>query len=520
MKKAYDRMIRSDDLEKQFTLEDKNQLRLHKLIPSTYLLKIIGPTHTVSSFLNMSSVAMSEWDKALGKTLVVFTYGSGSAATMYQTLFNDLMWMKPLHNWYMDFYGPSIKMHPYHGGQIHDIYILVWSKFGYIPHGRQTGGIDPWKYEATAYYLMEIDAYGRRFYHRGGMAAEPMEKKWELAADVNEARRVRADFGPLPPRPEEDKKKAKTLDEIWQDVEAEMLCDYEPPQKEVLQAGVDKANPGHMIVCQQIIETADLNMVKHDGGRHSYQIIGSWTGFQEAQEMHQASDTLYVFDFTVGENGFEEFFLIQDGSRERKICPAVINSWKSMPCVGPYNMAGEKHWLLDARFGAPLEDVGSPGDKYRVTFNWSHHSAKQLDWSKLEGQTAPYPKGQYYISGSWTPDFVELEGDGEGKFSKEVTMTHKSMEFFIVRNRDEKQRIYPDVELDNSGGAKTKGFSGDRVLGVDAWPEDKIAPVWELRGAVGDKRLISFYRNPDLPDEMDVEWTGDSSKQAMVRDLE
>jgi len=72
---------------------------------------------------------------------------------------------------------------------------------------------------------------------------------------------------------------------------------------------------------------------------------------------------------------------------------------------------------------------------------------------------------------------------------------------------DEKQRIYPDVTLDNDKNAASKGASGDRVLGVEAWPEDKTAPVWEIRGSLGDKVVITFYRNPELPDEMEVEWS-------------
>merc|ERR1719352_1943321 len=110
VKKAYERMMRSDD-SKMPTAEKQAMLQ-KKLIPSTYILKIIGPTHTVSSFLNMSSVIMSEWDKAIGKTLVVFTYGSGSAASMYQTLFNDLLWLEPIHKWYVTFYREAIHCHP------------------------------------------------------------------------------------------------------------------------------------------------------------------------------------------------------------------------------------------------------------------------------------------------------------------------------------------------------------------------------------------------------------------------
>jgi len=507
VKKAYERMMRSDD--KTIPLAEKQNLVQTKLVPSCHLLKRIGPSHTVSSFANMASVAMSQWDKAIGKSLVVFTYGSGAAASMYQTMFNDLMWLQPLNQWYIEFYREAHKIHPGLAGRLHDTYIMVWMKFGYIPHGRQEQGLDPWLYQKDAYYLMEIDAYGRRFYHRGGLAADPLDKKWDMKVDADEARKVRADWGPLPPKQQnkENIKDAKSLDDIWKDIEVQMLCEEEPPEKQVLQEAFDKSNQAHKIVCETVQDTANLEMVQHDGVRHTYQIVGTWSGLKEPEEMQAASDSIYIFDIVIGENGWEEFFLLQDGSFDRKVCPAIANSWKSMPCVGPYNMNAEKKWLLDARFGGPLEDVGAPGDKYRVTFSWSKNSVKQLEWSKLDGQTGSFPKGKYQISGSWAPDYVDMMSDGEGNWSKEVVMTTKVIEFYLVRNSDEKQRIYPDVEQDSAKNATSKGASGDRVMGVEAWPEDKAAPVWEVTGSMGDKILITFYRNPDLPDEMEVEWT-------------
>merc|ERR1712232_633679 len=126
---------------------------------------------------------------------------------------------------------------------------------------------------------MEIDAYGRRFYHRGGLTAEPMDKKWLMKVDVDEARRMREDFGPIPQRPPQtSKEKVKTLDDVWKEIEVEMLCDFEPPNREVVQEGMDKSNASHWIVCERIQDTANVEMVKFDGTRHTYQIVGSWNG--------------------------------------------------------------------------------------------------------------------------------------------------------------------------------------------------------------------------------------------------
>jgi hypothetical protein len=509
VKKAYERMMRSDDPSSKPA--ERAAMLQEKLIPSTHILKIVGPCHTVSSFLNISSVIMNGWDKAIGTSLVVFTYGSGSAASMYQTLFNDIPWMKPFGAWKIDFYREAQYRHPEQCGKLMDLYCETWMKFGYYPHGRQIYGEDPWQLEKDVYYLMEIDSYGRRFYHRGGIAAEPMDAKHVLEVDGIEGRRVRADWGPLPPKPEkkvEDRKKEKTLNQLWEDIEAQMLADYEPPQKEMVQDAFDKSNPGHRIIVEAVKDVANLDMVKHDGARHTYQIVGTWAGLKEAEEMQAASDSTFVFDITVGENGWEEFFLLQDGDWERKICPASARSWKSMPCVGPYKLDDGKRWYLDTRDSAdtPLEDMGSPGDKYRVTFSWSSKGVKELDWTKLEGRTGPYPKGKYFISGSWSSDYIEMKSQGAGSFSSEIKMIGDSVEFYLLRNSDEQQRIYPDVSLDTSGNAKSKGSSGDMVVGVASWDPDKAAPVWEIKGGIGDVVEIKFYRNPENPDEMELEW--------------
>jgi 3-hydroxy-3-methylglutaryl CoA synthase len=512
IKKAYERLMRSDDPSSKPAA--RAAMLQAKLIPSTFITKIVGPCHTVSSFLNISSTIMNAWDKALGGTLVVFTYGSGSAASMYQTLFNDIPWMKPFGQWKLDFYREALYRHPKQCGKLQDLYCDTWMKFGYYPHGRQLYGEDPWQLEQDVYYLMEIDSYGRRFYHRGGIAAPPMDKKWVLKVDADEGRRVRADWGPLPAKPEEKAvmdakpKEQKTLNEVWADIEAQMLAEYEPPSKAVTQEQYDKINPQHKIIVETVSDNINMEMVKHDGSRHTYQIVGTWSGLKEAEEMQAASDSTFVFDITVGENGWEEFYLLQDGDWERKICPATARSWKAMPSVGPYNFEDGKRWLIDTRDSAdtPLEDMGSPGDKYRVTFTWVNKGVKELEWLKLDGRTGPYPKGTYQISGSWSSDYIELKSEGAGKYSAEVKiMSNDTAEFYVVRNSDEQQRIYPDVAVYN-GSAKTKGSSGDMVMGVGSWPSDKAAPVWEMKASIGDAMKISFYRNPENPDEMELEW--------------
>eukprot|EP00913_Durusdinium_trenchii_P007661 g7198.t1 len=62
VKKAFERCIRAEDPKTKADVREKYVQE--KLLPSVNLLKIIGPCHTVSSFLNISSVVMTQWDEA------------------------------------------------------------------------------------------------------------------------------------------------------------------------------------------------------------------------------------------------------------------------------------------------------------------------------------------------------------------------------------------------------------------------------------------------------------------------
>merc|ERR1711862_225014 len=139
------------------------------------------------------------WEKTPGTQMTVYTYGSGCASTMYQTLFHDIPYMKPYAEFRTAIYRDSYHRHPEICGRLCDIYADVWMKFGYYPHGRQTCGEDICTLWEDTYYLMEIDSYGRRFYHRGGLITKPIDDKFILRVDSIEGRPCRADMGPLPP---------------------------------------------------------------------------------------------------------------------------------------------------------------------------------------------------------------------------------------------------------------------------------------------------------------------------------
>eukprot|EP00434_Breviolum_minutum_P025189 symbB.v1.2.022250.t3/scaffold1931.1/size95788/1 len=206
VRKAFERLVRAEN--KGIKPDEKERLLQEKLMPSVALLKIIGPCHTVSSFLNTGSVIMNKMEQALGKIILVFTYGSGCAASMYQMRVDDVPFFDPFEIWKLQFYRNAIKVTPEESVPLHHYYVQTWMKFDYFPQGRRTCKISLWKYEEDAYYLMQIDKFGRRFYHRGGLSSGPMDPSLKLPVDKAEERPTRESWGPVLVRPEEKTVKA------------------------------------------------------------------------------------------------------------------------------------------------------------------------------------------------------------------------------------------------------------------------------------------------------------------------
>jgi len=504
VKKSFERMCRADDPTSSH--EDRQKLTETRLMPSVHLLKIIGPCHTVSSFLNIASVIMSQWEKSLGKVLIVFTYGSGCASSMYQLRFDELAWMSPLAAWKIEFYREAIYQYP--STYIHDIYTMTWMKFDYKPQGRIHFQIDPWLYQLDVYYLMEIDKWGRRFYHRGGIIAPAIEEKYMMRHEAAEGRPRRSTYLLIKEKPEV---KEKPLEDQWKEIEYDMVYDEsEKPEDELVQEGTEAKHDKNKIVVLEVQpeEKPQGACIEHDGQEHTYQIVGSWSGWEAVEDMDDGEeDGSYQFTVTVGENGWEEFHLIQDRDKSRKIYPAYAKSWKSMPCVGPHRGGEGKNWRIDTRDldTTQEEDLGKPGDQYLVTFTWKAGSVKNLEWDKLEDEAGEYARGQYYVAGTWTCwDFVELQDEGGGKMSCEATLTWLGLEFVLARNKDMEQMICPEVELGDDGRAVEEGESGMAVLGPDSLRG--MGSKWNIKGSLGDVYRISFFRDPDSPAEMGLSW--------------
>lgn len=503
VKKAFERCIRSEDPKTK--QEQREKYVQEKLLPSVHLLKIIGPCHTVSSFLNISSVVMSKWDEAIGKVLLVFTYGSGCASSMYQLRFDELAWFDPLAVWKVkQFYRNAIHVSP--SLTMHNIYIETWMKFDYRPHGRQTFGFGYDSYELDAYYLMEIDPWGRRFYHRGGMRSGPMNRKFQNATALNydkvENRHMREHFGNLPPNGEAwekqiavEDKKVHALEAKWKAIEEEMT--FEPIE--------DKENKheyrGQNIVVQEVGGPTDADD-EEEGEETTYQIAGSWSCMQEPEEMTKTPHGSFTFEVVLGANCWEQFYLVRNNNISKKIYPAVSRSYKDMPCVGPHKGTDRPRcWLISGRpsFSLPGEDEGQPGSRYCVTF--TPGKVKRLTWDKMEGEVANFQDtASYYITASsscWEPLEMQSDPSRQGVYTAEVQKTGSPLLFQILRNKDSMQRIYPDTDAQKNGNL----FS--TVAPVD---ELGVGRNWEVEGDVGDVFKIMLERNPSDLRDICVSW--------------
>merc|ERR1712217_288586 len=72
---------------------------------------------------------------------------------------------------------------------------------------------------------------------------------------------------------------------------------------------------------------------------------------------------------------------------------------------------------------------------------------------------------KYYLQGSWRKweGYQELKPDGEGNYEGKFVMTYKNFEeFYIVRDLDPKQVIYPAVEKCTKAGIPLRGPDNNR----------------------------------------------------------
>lgn len=508
VKKAFERCIRAEDPKTKAEVREKYVQE--KLLPSVNLLKIIGPCHTVSSFLNISSVVMTKWDEALGKILLVFTYGSGCASSMYQLRFDDMAWFDPLAVWKVkQFYRNAIHVQP--DLRMHQVYIDTWMKFDYRPHGRISFGFGYDTYELDVYYLLEIDPWGRRFYHRGGMRTGPMNRKVMNSTALNydkvENRHTREHFGQLPPNGEawekqenKEEKAARSLEDTWREIEHEMTFEPDVDVDGSPAVVAEQVAHGRTVVVREIGAPDDDD--DEEGAETSYQIVGTWTALREAQEMSKSSSGSFTYEVNLGPNGWEQFFLLRNNSWSKKIYPAMHKSWKDMPCVGPHKgRERQMCWQVSGRPGYdfPGEDEAPVGSRFCITF--TPGKVKRLTWEKLEEEPVKVTDdATYQILGSWScfdPQEMTPDATRPGVHTVEVQCNRLGLKFHFLRNLDYSQNLAPLVE--------EQGF-GTLYSAVAPIGQQNAGRLWQIEASEGEVYRIELHRNVEDMSDITVRW--------------
>jgi len=204
-------------------------------------------------------------------------------------------------------------------------------------------------------------------------------------------------------------------------------------------------------------------------------LVGSWSGFQQFDEMENETDNIYSCLVVLGDSRCEQFHIVLDQDRDMSIYPVVKNGSTTTRVVGPDFDRQGRNFLIDGR------DQQIPaGSVYQVTFVFD--DPMSISWERVE--TPPpelsYPCGHlYHIIASWTsmnPREMRPVQDCEGAFEVKVRLSAAGQEEFrFCRDFDLQQLIYP---------------AGHRVFkttvpvrGPDEFGQNKS---WAVRGPPGE----------------------------------
>mmetsp|Transcript_80831 Transcript_80831/g.237576 ORF Transcript_80831/g.237576 Transcript_80831/m.237576 type:complete len:807 (+) Transcript_80831:58-2478(+) len=153
----------------------------------------------------------------------------------------------------------------------------------------------------------------------------------------------------------------------------------------------------------------------------AYSIAGTWSGWTPKEMEWNGSEFTYIV--TVGNNKWEAFQILQNGSWDTVVYPSIKDANPQMVYTlrGPDNHNTGYNWVMGKPGFNPFKkDVIPPGTQYKVSLhvskrgqpeslNWEMHHVSSVPASRLE-----MPEVTYHIAGTWaqwTPAPMAWDGD-------------------------------------------------------------------------------------------------------------
>ncbi len=179
-KRAFDYL--ANNAEPDISLKERQELYQQKTNPSSLITKQIGSTYTASCYVNLYSLLLHERERIQGKTICVYSYGSGATASAYRLKVVDL----PKFDWgalerlnQRQWYAPADFI------KLTQDYSQTYGRFDFKPVERsdRLSGV---------YYLEQVDEWGRRYYSR---YSSDLESKSPKVEDIISSSVEYLDFG-------------------------------------------------------------------------------------------------------------------------------------------------------------------------------------------------------------------------------------------------------------------------------------------------------------------------------------
>mmetsp|Transcript_105544 Transcript_105544/g.293885 ORF Transcript_105544/g.293885 Transcript_105544/m.293885 type:complete len:1262 (-) Transcript_105544:214-3999(-) len=208
-----------------------------------------------------------------------------------------------------------------------------------------------------------------------------------------------------------------------------------------------------------------------------FMIKGSWTGWNQFEEMVSEDDGSYTHTVVLGETRCESFYICLNSIVDRSFYPACHRGTPKIHIFGPDNKMADRYWMIDGR-----DEEIPAGTVYRIRF-FPGQNRKTISWEEVGAENAPKVlryEHRYQIAGTWTGGAkAELRrGDGMWEYRARIGPSGRE-EFMIFRDGDDQQMIYPAEKNCTKTGVPARGpdHMGYGKKWVVTGPVDELVKV-------------------------------------------